>query len=96
MRMPRKRGVVCGGFAAADVSYVIARASFARHSRGFTTQNSLFHSTGDGDPSHRHKARSVLSYPTRPTDPMVVGLRSAITLIRRCRPVGWLVVSFES
>jgi len=37
---------------------------------------------------------------TRPTDPLynimrVVGLRSAITLIRRCRPVGWLVVSFE-
>jgi hypothetical protein len=39
-------------------------------------------------------------YPTRHTDPLfntiwVVGLRSAITLIRRCRPVGWLVVSFE-
>jgi hypothetical protein len=39
-------------------------------------------------------------YATRPMDPLfnkiwVVGLRSAITLIRRCRPVGWLVVSFQ-
>jgi len=43
---------------------------------------------------------SVSVGPTRPTDPLfneiwVVGLRSAMTLIRRCRPVGWLVVGFE-
>jgi hypothetical protein len=40
------RGVVCGGFAAADTSYVIVRASFApiHHSKQPFT---LFHSTGD-------------------------------------------------
>jgi len=37
---------------------------------------------------------------TRPTDPLykkirMVGLRSAITLIGRYRPVGWLVVSLD-
>jgi hypothetical protein len=37
---------------------------------------------------------------TRPTDPLyekirVGGLRSAMTPIIRCRPVRWLVVSFE-
>ena len=41
------KGDACGGFAAADISYIIVRASFApiHHSK------QPFHSTGD--PSHR-------------------------------------------
>ena len=36
-RMQKRRGVVCGGFAATDTSYVIVRASFARISHSIQT-----------------------------------------------------------
>jgi hypothetical protein len=45
-----------GGLSAAVLPLPIPRTSlFARHSRGFTTQNSLLHSAGDQ--KHRRMAR---------------------------------------
>jgi len=48
------RGIVCGGFAAADTSYVIVRASLA------PIHHSKQPFISSGDPSHRRTARRVI------------------------------------